>query len=181
MTTAARNVFTYIANLSTGVMYCGSMTKMADITDGTSNTYLVGEKYIDADYILTGQDGGDNEGVLMGDNMDIDRFADPDLRACRPCRTRRALPAGTPPFRQRPRQRIPDGLLRRLREDDELLNRVRDPPPAGQPQGRPGDQCEEVLGTVSGTGVPDLRPPTEQAKMPGCPDRNFHTRRGPRP
>ena len=75
MTTAARNVFTYIASLNTGVMYCGSMTKMADITDGSSNTYVIGEKYIGDDYVLTGEDGGDNEGVLMGDNMDIDRFA----------------------------------------------------------------------------------------------------------
>jgi prepilin-type N-terminal cleavage/methylation domain-containing protein len=75
MTLGARNVFTYIASLNTGVMYCGSMTKMADITDGASNTYLVGEKYIDTDWIFTGQDGGDNEDALMGDGTDIDRFA----------------------------------------------------------------------------------------------------------
>ena len=40
MTTAARNVFAYIAKLNTGVMSCGSLIGMADITDGASNTYL---------------------------------------------------------------------------------------------------------------------------------------------
>jgi prepilin-type N-terminal cleavage/methylation domain-containing protein len=79
MTTAARNVFSYIASLNTGVMSCGSMIKMADITDGTSNTYLVGEKYLDVDYYFTGQDGGDNEDALMGDNEDIARFAFPPV------------------------------------------------------------------------------------------------------
>ena len=74
-------------------MYCGSLIKMADITDGTSNTYLVGEKYLDPDYYFTGQDGGDNESALMGDNQDIVRLADPRPRRSARCRTRRAMPA----------------------------------------------------------------------------------------
>ncbi len=77
MTVMARNVFSYIANLSTGIMYCGSLIKMCDITDGTSVTYLMGEKYLDPDYYFTGHDGGDNEDAMMGDNLDINRFADP--------------------------------------------------------------------------------------------------------
>ena len=77
MTTAARNVFGYIAQNNTGVTFCGSRIQMADITDGASNTYMLGEKYIDPDYYFTGQDGGDNEDAMMGDNEDIDRFADP--------------------------------------------------------------------------------------------------------
>ncbi len=77
MTTNARNVFSYIASLATGVVYSGSMIKMADVTDGTSSTYLAGEKYMDPDWYFTGQDGGDNEDAVMGDNEDILRFADP--------------------------------------------------------------------------------------------------------
>ena len=67
---------TYLASVGAvadGIVFAGSMIKMADITDGTSNTYLVGEKYIDADYYTTGQDGGDNEFALMGADMDTAR------------------------------------------------------------------------------------------------------------
>ncbi len=74
MTLGARNVFSAIAKLATGVAYCGSMIKMADISDGASSTYLVGEKYINPDCYATGQDNGDNEDVLMGDNEDIVRW-----------------------------------------------------------------------------------------------------------
>ncbi len=76
MTPGARHIFAYFASISTGVMYCGALTKIADITDGTANTYLAGEKYIGADWVLTGQDGGDNEGALSGFNGDSTRFAD---------------------------------------------------------------------------------------------------------
>ena len=40
-----------------GVAAQRSQVKMCDITDGTSNTYLVGEKYLDPDLYYTGQDG----------------------------------------------------------------------------------------------------------------------------
>ncbi len=74
MTAGARNVFTYIAGLATGVMYCGSLIKMSDITDGTSNTYLLGEKYLNPDWYTTGQDYGDNESSFIGDNEDVVRW-----------------------------------------------------------------------------------------------------------
>jgi prepilin-type N-terminal cleavage/methylation domain-containing protein len=68
---------TYLASvgrLADGIVFPGSMIKMADITDGASSTYLVGEKYIDPDYYETGQDGGDNEFALMGADFDTARY-----------------------------------------------------------------------------------------------------------
>ena len=53
-------------SIVTGISFLRSRIKMADISDGTSNTYLVGEKYLDPDYYETGQDDGDNEAHLHG-------------------------------------------------------------------------------------------------------------------
>ena len=71
---AGQAVFETIAGLSTGVFYAGSETAIRDVSDGTSNTYLVGEKYMNADLYETGTDSGDNEYMLCGDNEDIARW-----------------------------------------------------------------------------------------------------------
>jgi prepilin-type N-terminal cleavage/methylation domain-containing protein/prepilin-type processing-associated H-X9-DG protein len=74
MTANGQGTFVAIAQLATGVGYSGSMIKMADITDGASNTYMIGEKYVCSDLYFSGSDYGDNESALGGDNEDIARW-----------------------------------------------------------------------------------------------------------
>ncbi len=74
MTTNARKTFAAVAQAANGVSYCGSMITMADVTDGTSNTYLAGEKLCCPDMYFTGTDPSDDEFATMGDNTDIVRF-----------------------------------------------------------------------------------------------------------
>ncbi len=70
----AQYVFDDAQKYSNGVVYAGSEVKIADIPDGTSATYLAGEKYLNPDHYDTGIDNGDNEFMLMGDNEDILRW-----------------------------------------------------------------------------------------------------------
>jgi prepilin-type N-terminal cleavage/methylation domain-containing protein len=58
----------------TGVIYCGSLIRLVDIRDGTAHTLLVGEKYMNPRWYLTGEDPADNENMYIGDNEDIRRF-----------------------------------------------------------------------------------------------------------
>ena len=57
----------------TGVIYTHSATKMGEIRDGTSNTYLAGEKYIQADQYENGTHTGDNEVMYNGTDNDVMR------------------------------------------------------------------------------------------------------------
>jgi prepilin-type N-terminal cleavage/methylation domain-containing protein len=63
----------------TGVNFCGGNIKLAHITDGTSKTYMVGEKYMNPDaYISEGDiDGGDNHSYFQGFDWDVNRWAWP--------------------------------------------------------------------------------------------------------
>jgi prepilin-type N-terminal cleavage/methylation domain-containing protein/prepilin-type processing-associated H-X9-DG protein len=63
------------AKSASGVFYPGSSLDVAQIKDGLSNTYLIGEKYMCPDYYTTGQDYGDNECVFIGSDPDTVRWA----------------------------------------------------------------------------------------------------------
>ena len=57
-------------NKPTGVVFGRSEINFRQIPDGTSSTYMVGEKYMSQDEYLTGLDFGDNEPAFSGNNTD---------------------------------------------------------------------------------------------------------------
>jgi prepilin-type N-terminal cleavage/methylation domain-containing protein/prepilin-type processing-associated H-X9-DG protein len=58
---------------ATGISYLRSQVAMSWITDGVSNTYMLGEKYLNPDNYLNGEDGGDNESMYVGYDNDTCR------------------------------------------------------------------------------------------------------------
>ncbi len=58
-----------------GIFFIRSMTKMADITDGTANTYLLGEKYCDPDHYSDGTSPWDDQGWDTGWDWDTIRWS----------------------------------------------------------------------------------------------------------
>ena len=58
---------------ATGICYLRSEVQIAHVRDGTSNTYMLGEKFVNPDYYTTGEDGGDNETMYCGYNNDNHR------------------------------------------------------------------------------------------------------------
>jgi prepilin-type N-terminal cleavage/methylation domain-containing protein len=67
---------------STGISHQRSEITLPDVTDGTSNVYLVGEKYLNPEsYAGTPVDWGDDQSLFSGDDYDIHRWTDePPLR-----------------------------------------------------------------------------------------------------
>ncbi len=53
-----------------GICYLRSTIRLADITDGTSNTLMVGKKQLAVQNYRNGLDGGDNENLYTGFNSD---------------------------------------------------------------------------------------------------------------
>ena len=66
----------------TVVIYQRSTTRMALIRDGTSNTYLIGEKFLNEELRNSGTHEGDNGPAFTGHDKDIIRFA---TKAYPPC------------------------------------------------------------------------------------------------
>jgi prepilin-type N-terminal cleavage/methylation domain-containing protein len=56
-----------------GIVSLRSAVRISMITDGTSHTYLVGEKYLDPRWYLNGMAGCDNEDLYTGFNCDTHR------------------------------------------------------------------------------------------------------------
>ena len=61
---------------ATGVSYFRSMVTLANVRDGTSLTYLVGEKNLSS----AGMDPGDDQGLLVGYDLDNSRWTLPGSR-----------------------------------------------------------------------------------------------------
>jgi prepilin-type N-terminal cleavage/methylation domain-containing protein len=61
------------AHPANGVSYLRSKVTVAEIADGLSNTYMVGERYIDTDLYYNGVDWADNESMYIGYDNDTHR------------------------------------------------------------------------------------------------------------
>ena len=84
----------------TGIVAAMMTSSASQITDGLANTYLVAEKYVQADLYLSGTDAGDNGNLYIGDNKNITRYTStssyPSANYLPPMQDRRGLsnPAG---------------------------------------------------------------------------------------
>ena len=58
-----------------GIFFPLSTVATRDVSDGVSNTYLVGEKFMDPDHYADGQLHGDQWNAFIGDDPDITRYA----------------------------------------------------------------------------------------------------------
>jgi prepilin-type N-terminal cleavage/methylation domain-containing protein/prepilin-type processing-associated H-X9-DG protein len=62
------------ATNSTGIFYLQSQTTPAQVIDGLTFTYMMGEKYLCPDFYSTGQDNGDDQGWNVGFDFDTIRW-----------------------------------------------------------------------------------------------------------
>ena len=69
-----------------GISHSGAVVEMANIRDGASNTYMLGEKYIGPDQYFNGLDDGDDHGMYEGHGVDTYRWCsnDPSLNRVYP-------------------------------------------------------------------------------------------------
>jgi hypothetical protein len=64
-------------SIFTGICFERSEVTIGDVSDGTTNTYVVGEKYVNPDHYTDGYDGGDREAIYVGFANDNHRLAYP--------------------------------------------------------------------------------------------------------
>ena len=64
---------TNLSSTCQGICYLSSQVTLALIRDGAANTYMIGEKYIDANHYTDGIDPGDNKCLYAGFAQDTNR------------------------------------------------------------------------------------------------------------
>ena len=69
----AQNSWLDLSGICQGISYLRSQVPIEMIHDGTSNTYMIGEKYLNPNAYLTGTDPADNESLYSGYNNDTNR------------------------------------------------------------------------------------------------------------
>ncbi len=70
---AASGTWPDVSKAATGICYLRSQIRVGDVLDGASNTYMIGEKYLNPDSYEDGSDGADNESMYSGYNNDNHR------------------------------------------------------------------------------------------------------------
>ncbi|RMF39611.1 MAG: DUF1559 domain-containing protein [Planctomycetota bacterium] len=59
---------------ATGVIFLRSQVRVGDISDGTSNTYLAGEKYVNREHYFDAKDLGYDQSLFSGVDLDLNRW-----------------------------------------------------------------------------------------------------------
>jgi prepilin-type N-terminal cleavage/methylation domain-containing protein len=68
--------FARLATECNGIVHPGSLVGYQHVTDGTTHTYLVGEKYIQPQHYLDGRSEGDERTLYVGANREITRWGE---------------------------------------------------------------------------------------------------------
>ena len=72
---AAVNTFTgWVTKTQNGLIFQRSEIRLAQVTDGTSKTALIGEKYMDPEQYDTGADPADDQNIFVGHDQDNLRY-----------------------------------------------------------------------------------------------------------
>lgn len=69
----AQNAWPDLSTVCQGISYLRSQVTLAMIFDGPSNTYMLGEKYLNPNAYFNGTDPADNESLYSGYNNDTNR------------------------------------------------------------------------------------------------------------